>query len=228
MSHFAAKTADTRTLILKTMYDLVWESGYRKVNMEDVAQAAGISRATIYAYFKDKEELMMAVLAEANEADRRHLREIVHSKGSPEERIFKFLEGRVMRKVARCQDTKASIDDLIAVARPRLLSLRQETMKIDVGLLAELLIEGKLAGDFQFENAMTVGESFLLATNCFMPFSLTPEELGDEDSLKLKLHAMIAMCLASIRSAKGHPSEPRHWHEGHRWKKSANGKGKPA
>lgn len=198
MYNFDPKQQSTREVILQKMNDLVCEGSYRKVTMEDVAAAAKISRATIYTHFKDKEDLMAAVIEGMNATDRNVLREIVGIRGAPADRIRKFLETRVMLKVERCRKAKSSLDDLVLVARRRLLALRAETMKIDSDLLSELLVEGKLKGEFEFDNAVSVAESFLLATNCFMPFSLTIEELGDESTLRMRLDAMISMCLKSI------------------------------
>ena len=37
--------------------------GLAKTTVEDVAQAAGVSRATLYRHFKNRDELLVAVIA---------------------------------------------------------------------------------------------------------------------------------------------------------------------
>ncbi len=192
------RSSQTRSLIISKMYELVCDLGYRKVNMEEVAAAANVSRATVYSHFPDKEELMIAVLRDLTLKDQEVLREIIQSRGSVVERFAKFLEARIKLKLERCRTTQSSLDDLFSLARHRMLAVRAEFLKTDTGLLAELLIEGKLEGTFQVDNAMTAAESMLLATHCFMPYSLTIPELGDLDTLNYRLTAMIDMFLKSL------------------------------
>ena len=47
------------------------EKGFRRATIREVAQAAGISEGTIYNYFEDKDALLMAILEELNETERR-------------------------------------------------------------------------------------------------------------------------------------------------------------
>ncbi|MDD1728139.1 MAG: TetR/AcrR family transcriptional regulator [Methanospirillum sp.] len=53
---------ELRKKILETATELILENGYKSVNMGDIATKAGISRPTLYLYFKDKKELFMATL----------------------------------------------------------------------------------------------------------------------------------------------------------------------
>ena len=55
--------------------------------MEDIAAAAGVGKGTIYRYFKDKEELYMALLARAAEQLWQRLQESVDSASGPRERL---------------------------------------------------------------------------------------------------------------------------------------------
>jgi len=53
---------ELRKKILDIATDLILQEGYKNVNMGDIATKAGISRPTLYLYFKDKKELFMATL----------------------------------------------------------------------------------------------------------------------------------------------------------------------
>lgn len=198
MELFAESALSTRELIIEQMYRLMCQEGYRKICMEDVAAAAKVSRATIYAHFKDKEDLFIATARQLSASDQEALKEIVASKGPVTNRVAKFLRTKVTKKQDRCREAKSSLDDLFEMARPRLLMLRSEMIKVEAGLLAEILIQGKLEGVFKFENAFTTAESMLMAMHCFMPYSLTADEFGDEDSLHTKMDAMITLLLASL------------------------------
>src|ERR687897_1920782 len=47
------------------------EKGFRRATIREVAREAGISEGTIYNYFEDKDALLMAILEELNETERR-------------------------------------------------------------------------------------------------------------------------------------------------------------
>ncbi|MEO1054700.1 MAG: TetR/AcrR family transcriptional regulator [Bacteroidota bacterium] len=55
---------EMRELILKTATNLFIEKGYEKTSMRNIAEAIEYSPATIYLYFKDKNELFYALSEE--------------------------------------------------------------------------------------------------------------------------------------------------------------------
>lgn len=54
----------TRKLLLDTGLDLFVSKGYTSTRIDDIASAAGTTRATFYAYFPSKVELMKALFTE--------------------------------------------------------------------------------------------------------------------------------------------------------------------
>ncbi len=56
-----------RSLIAQTAMDLFAEKGYDDTTVEDVAAAAGISRRTLFNYFRNKEDLALGGLTEQGE-----------------------------------------------------------------------------------------------------------------------------------------------------------------
>ena len=53
---------ETKQRIQKAAHDLVMQYGIRSVSMDDIAANLGMSKKTIYQYFKDKDELVEAVV----------------------------------------------------------------------------------------------------------------------------------------------------------------------
>ena len=53
---------DTKRRIQKAAHDLVMKYSIRSVSMDDIAANLGMSKKTIYHYFKDKDELVEAVV----------------------------------------------------------------------------------------------------------------------------------------------------------------------
>lgn len=56
------QTEETRNIILEEAERLFVEQGFAETQMKDVAVAAGISRASLYRYYRDKVDLGFAVL----------------------------------------------------------------------------------------------------------------------------------------------------------------------
>src|SRR5271154_7350580 len=57
----AESDADTRTRILEAGIDTLARFGSTKTSVQNVAEAAGLSRATLYRYFRDRSELLRAI-----------------------------------------------------------------------------------------------------------------------------------------------------------------------
>jgi len=53
---------ETKQRIQVAAHDLVMQYGIRSVSMDDIASSLGMSKKTIYQYFKDKDELVEAVV----------------------------------------------------------------------------------------------------------------------------------------------------------------------
>lgn len=56
------KRQQTRQLIIETASDLFYERGYNLVGINEIIEAAGIAKATLYSHFKSKEDLCLAYL----------------------------------------------------------------------------------------------------------------------------------------------------------------------
>ncbi len=54
------KKAETRQAIMAAAVRLFAEKGYEKTSIEDLANAAGIGKATVYGYFATKDDIFMA------------------------------------------------------------------------------------------------------------------------------------------------------------------------
>lgn len=59
---------ERRSLILEKAKDLILERGIPSLNMQDIADAAELSKATLYLYFQSKEALLLEILDESVDA----------------------------------------------------------------------------------------------------------------------------------------------------------------
>jgi AcrR family transcriptional regulator len=54
----------TRRALKDALTDLILEKGYEEVTVQDVIDRADVGRSTFYAHFMDKDDLLMAILAD--------------------------------------------------------------------------------------------------------------------------------------------------------------------
>ena len=50
---------DKKEIVIKTSGELFRKYGYKKVTMDEIAKESGVTKKTIYTYFKDKEALFL-------------------------------------------------------------------------------------------------------------------------------------------------------------------------
>ena len=62
--HLIMADLTTKERIKLTAHDLVMKYGIRSVSMDDIATALGMSKKTIYLYYADKDELVLAVVSD--------------------------------------------------------------------------------------------------------------------------------------------------------------------
>src|SRR5436305_10812625 len=88
----AAHRREVRDAILDTTAALVAEHGLHAVTMSQIAEAAGIGRATLYKYFPDVEAILVAWHERHVAAHLAHLAEVRDKAGDAAERLKAVLE----------------------------------------------------------------------------------------------------------------------------------------
>src|SRR3954453_11223174 len=85
--------AATRVKVLKTAARLFRERGTHTVGVNEIAEAAGVSKLTLYRHFDSKEGLIRAFLESGSDVMMRRYERAATEPGlSPEERILTILD----------------------------------------------------------------------------------------------------------------------------------------
>jgi AcrR family transcriptional regulator len=56
------QTAEVRNRIVDAAYESFWRLGFRRSSVDAIAARAGLTKRTVYAYFRSKDDLLAAVL----------------------------------------------------------------------------------------------------------------------------------------------------------------------
>ncbi len=77
--------SDRRTTILDQARTLFLERGYSVISMQQIADAVGLNKATLYHHFRDKDDLFTAVLGRELDQSRRRLDAVIAGGGTTRE-----------------------------------------------------------------------------------------------------------------------------------------------
>jgi len=70
------KQDQTRRRIINAAYELFWRSGFARTSIDSIAARSGLTKRTLYSYFRSKDDLLAAVLTHHGELAMERLRHI--------------------------------------------------------------------------------------------------------------------------------------------------------
>ena len=195
----AVQTVKIREAILDATDDFLARFGYKKMTIDDLAQAVGIGKGSIYLHFSSKEEIALSHVDRIVDRLKSELKIIAAKKTSPENRLRQMLLVRVLNRFDGVQHYTQSLDDILSAIRPKLLARRKSYFEEEAEIFAAVVEEGQAAKIFQSGNALEISQTFLLATNSLLPFSLTTQELGLRGDIEAKTLRIADLLLKGIR-----------------------------
>ncbi len=195
----AVQTVEVREAILDATDDFLARFGYKKMTIDDLAQAVGIGKGSIYLHFSSKEEIALSHVDRIVERLKTELKIIAAKKTSPENRLRQMLLTRVLHRFDSVQHYTQSLDDILSAIRPKLLARRKTYFEEEAEILSAVIEEGQVTKSFQSGNALEISKTFLLATNSLLPFSLTTQELGLRGDIEAKTLRIADLLLKGIR-----------------------------
>jgi AcrR family transcriptional regulator len=68
--------AEIRRRIIDAAYGCFWRSGFRRTSVDKIAEQAGVTKRTIYSYFRSKDDLLATVLLRYGELAAERLQHI--------------------------------------------------------------------------------------------------------------------------------------------------------
>ena len=146
------KSDDTRERILEAAIQRFSRFGYRRTSLNDVAEEAGLARATVYLYWRRKEDLFVAGLERFNEHSWNLAETAAAKKGSAAERI----RAMVLAQYGATSDIVHGTESGHELFQANLQlgrSVVEECLRHGEKLLADLLQQGIRNGEFSIRRS---------------------------------------------------------------------------
>ena len=199
--------SDTRNAILDAADRLLTQFGFRKMTMEDIAQAAGIGKRTIYLHFASKEDIALATADRNIDRLVDKLCAIAEDGARADDRIRRILQLRVEHMFDRAQEYHPGFESLLSALRPAYMRHRERYVEEESKVIARVLCEGQAAGLFAEGDAMETARLLVLATNALLPFSLSAQALRHRHSVLNQAERMADLLLQGLCSRDEIPHE---------------------
>ncbi len=179
----AVSQKSTRDAILDATDRLLTRNSYKKMTIDDLAQEVGIGKGSIYLHFESKEEIALSHIDRIIERLKKNLRAIAEKPSATDERLREMLIERVLFRFDSVQHYTQSLNDLLAVLRPKLLKRRERYFIEEARIFAAVIAEGQTLSGFVVCDPLDAAQTLLSATNSLLPYSLSAVELGDRKNL---------------------------------------------
>ncbi len=138
--------ARKRLRILEAATELFVSQGYRKTSVDEVARAAGVSKGTVYLYFKGKTDLLVFAIGLEKWRHKDVLAAVFDPALSPRQRLRRYLETAfeliglmplTARIARRDPDLRHALDEIEPLLRERAERGRAEMMDLFLRPFAE-------------------------------------------------------------------------------------------
>jgi len=143
-----ARTSETRRRILEAAAQCFARFGFSRTRMDDVAGAAGVSRALVHGYFGTKPGLLRAVQEHVVRSWSAALEEMVSRAPGPAEAIEAWVRNS-LSDTGRRPLLRAIFSDEAMAASGDWVEVTARTRREALGRLERLLAEGVQRGEFR-------------------------------------------------------------------------------
>lgn len=153
------QAGDTRRRIVEATRQLLQREGYAGMTIEAIAQRAGVSVPSVYAIFKSKTGILIALLDQATFGpDYEEAVRQASSASDPETRLR--LAGGVARQIRGAQSATFDLLRGAGVVAPELANLQQQRERLryqkEEGMITFLRDSGKLRPGLSHKTALDI------------------------------------------------------------------------
>jgi TetR/AcrR family transcriptional regulator, biofilm operon repressor len=140
--------------------------GLDKTTLDDIAKAVGLNKASLYYYYKNKEDIFLEVAIKEGQDFLNALQAKVLEKKGTSQRISFYLHGRTNYYKNVLNMNRVSSETLNKML-PKFFELFDEVMKLEMKFLAVLIKEGIKSGELVKVNADKLATALIDMNDAF-------------------------------------------------------------
>ena len=166
--------------ITKAAIGVFSEKGFHQARMEDISNAAGLSKGTLYLYFKDKDALIKAIANKVFHREQAELEMVCHLPGTAAEK----LQSLMAFFAARGEEMEALMPIVyefyaISVRRADVQRVLSDHLRASVEFIKEILQQGIQKGEFPAVDTEKAAITFMAVLDGTLAQELYTPEAAD-------------------------------------------------
>jgi AcrR family transcriptional regulator len=138
-----------REEILQTANKLFIEHGYTGLSMREISEALGVSKAALYYYYKDKEQLFLAILKAYLDEMETAIDQILARPVSGKEQIRLFVEYVLTQPAEKRATIRLASQEIAQISAPARQAFDQIYREKFINKVRVILVAGMEHGEFR-------------------------------------------------------------------------------
>ena len=195
MSVKQPRAMDKKAQILRAARSLVMDGGFRELQMNAVAAAAGIAVGTIYRYFPSRAELCAAIVSVTSQREVDVLSGIAVAEGSASQKVRDAVRAFASRAM---RGRRLAYGLIFEPIDPEVETTRLTYRRAIARVFETIIREGIAAGEFRDVDAEIAGTCLVGAFMEGLVGSLAPDNHGLQARADEIANAIADLCLAAV------------------------------
>lgn len=191
----AMKTTSVADEVLKAALELFATKGYANTSVQQIVEAAGVTKGAMYHYFASKDDLLFAIYERMLSLQKRRLDEITAKGGAAEDVIRAVCEDVVVTSIDFLHEGTVFFRSQHMLTPERQQEVKRRRREYH-DAFAELIARGQAEGSFRDDIPVSVLIAHFFSDVHYLPHWYSPE--GPEDKTEVA-EQLTALFLRSIR-----------------------------
>ena len=171
---------------------------YNKITMDDLVRESEIGKSSAYLYFRNREDVMLALIDRIASRVIKSLEVIASRTTSPMQKLRDMLLSRILLRFDGIRHFVDSLPDISQHLQSEIVEKCEYHFKHEARIIAAPLKEGRDLGIFTIQEPLVMAEVIIAATNSLLPPGLSVNEQYNRRQIKKKANRIIAMLLSGI------------------------------
>jgi AcrR family transcriptional regulator len=144
----ADRTAAIPTKLMRVSVELFAEQGYAQTSVQQIVDAAGVTKGAMYHYFKSKDDLLFDIYDRLLSLQREHLDQIVARGLAPVETLRSVCEDVIETSIDGLGDGAVFFRSQHMLSEKRQREVKRRRREYN-DAFEDILVRGQAAGDFR-------------------------------------------------------------------------------